>query len=56
MLTLVASSMSPSVLSISPRRLSVATGAQLQKKGLKALDPLEVSVPNMHALCVGIPA
>ena len=41
MLTFVASSMSPSVLSISPRRLSVATGVQLRKKALKDLDPFE---------------
>ena len=49
MLTFVASSISPSVLSISPLRLSVAAGVQLQKKALKALDPLEVSVPNSHS-------
>ena len=49
MLTSVASSISPSVLSISPRRLSVAVDVQLQKKALKALDPLEVKVPNSHS-------
>ena len=39
MLTFVASSILSSVLSISPRRLNVAAGVQLQKMALKALDP-----------------